>query len=162
MISTNGIVTLLALMLAAARPTRATGEPPVPAQASCPRDSVDTLHADGRTYRGITAQRYVEGFLSSSPQSGGRARTGTGNVSTASVRLLTDPSDSVACRSLTRFISNGARSDPPSPVWVYFTAGGFYFVSQWTPARSLANASTGYGTVMVFDSAFNFLGAYTA
>lgn len=122
----------------------------------CPVDRRDgPLYADGRSYYGIPAQRIVEGFLAS-PREGDAWR----NVSVSSVRVLTDDADYDACLRLTAIITGGIRNSPPPPTWVYFTAGGFYFVSQWKPAQALSSYTTSYGHVMVYDSAFNLLGAF--
>ncbi|HEV3049406.1 MAG TPA: hypothetical protein VGX50_03820 [Longimicrobium sp.] len=124
--------------------------------AVCPADRTDgPLYADGRSYYGIPAQRIVEGFLAS-PREGDAWR----NVSVSSVRVLTDDADYDACLRLTTIITGGVRNSPPPQSWVYFTAGGFYFVSQWKPAQALSNYTTSYGYVMVYDSTFNLLGAF--
>jgi hypothetical protein len=123
----------------------------------CPSDYTDgPLYADGTSYHGIPARQIVEGFLAPPHEADDPWRL----VSASAVRLLTDGTDYDACLRLTTFITGGARSAPAPRPWVYFTAGGFYFVSQWKPAQALSNYTTGYGHVMVFDSAFTLLGAY--
>lgn len=149
-----------------------SGTPPLPTNQGqvgaqdlppnvCPSDWTDgPLEAEGRTYYGIPARRIVEGFLAPPHDSFGRQQSGTQNVSGSSLRLLMDGTDYNACLRLTLAITNNEWSAPPPRSWVYFTAGGFYFVSQWKPAQALSDYTTGYGHVMVFDHAFNLLGAY--
>lgn len=127
----------------------------------CPVDHTDgPLHADGREYFGIPARRIVEGFLGPPHDGFDRVETGTQDVRVDSLRVLADATDRDVCLRLTSIFTGGSRSAPPPPTWVYFTAGGFYFVSQWKPAQALSNYTTSYGHVMVFDRAFNLLGAY--
>jgi hypothetical protein len=87
-------------------------------------------------------------------------QSGTQNISVSSLRILADGTDRDACLRLTTFLTSGARSAPAPSPYVYFTAGGFYFVSQWKPAQTLDNYTTGYAHVMVFDSAFTLRGVY--
>lgn len=127
----------------------------------CPADRIDgPLNADGTTYYGIPARSAAEAFLAPPHDSYERQRSGTQNVAASSLRILADSTDYDACLRLTTLISNGMRSAPPSREWVYFTAGGFYFVARWYPAMALSNWTTGYTQMMVFDAAFNFRGAY--
>lgn len=127
----------------------------------CPSDYTDgPLYADGRTYYGIPARRYVEGFLAPPTNTPERIKTGTQNVTPPSLRVLTDQADHDACLRLTTFLTNGTRSAPPSREWVYFTAGEFYFVASWRPAQALSNHTSRYAQVMVFNGTFAFLGAY--
>jgi hypothetical protein len=129
--------------------------------SACPSDRTDgPLYADGRAYYGIPARRIIEAWLGPPHDSFGRMNSGTQNVSVSSLRSLTDGMDYNACQRLTAIITGGERSAPPPDTWAYFTAGGFYFVSQWKPAQALSNYTTSYGHVMVFDSAFNLWGAY--
>jgi hypothetical protein len=169
---TRTIFLALLLVLSATPSAGQTNQPPVPAVSEdagiatlppkvCPSDFTDgPLYADGQTFYGIPARRYVEGFLAPPTSSHARVSTGTQNVSASSLRILKDGTDYDACLRLTAFISNGARSAPPSPGWVYFTAGGFYFVASWRPAQSLSDRTSRYAQVMVFDSTFKFLGAF--
>jgi hypothetical protein len=123
----------------------------------CPSDFRDgPLYADGRTCYGIPALGIVEGFLAP-PQDAGDPWK---DVGPASLRVLADSTDYDACLRLTTIITGGERSAPAPRTWVYFTAGGFYFVSQWKPAQALSNYTTSYGHVMVYDSAFTLLGAF--
>lgn len=123
----------------------------------CPADHTDgPLYGDGTSYYGIPARRIVEGFLAP-PQD---ATDPWKDVGVSSLRVLADGTDSSACLRLTSIITGGERSAPPPRTWVYFAAGGFYFVSQWKPAQTLSNYTTSYGHVMVYDSAFNLLGAF--
>ena len=129
--------------------------------AVCPVDRRDgPLHEGVGTYYGITARQIVDAFLAPPHDSFGRTQSGTQNVSVSSLRLLADSTDYDACLRLTSSLTGGERSAPPLRTWVYFTAGGFYFVSQWKPAQGLNNRSTFYVHVMVFDAAFNLLGTY--
>ena len=168
------LLLLLLLVLGAAYPLSAQTDPtppPPPEEDTqgtntlspkvCPSDYTDgPLYADGTTYYGIPARHIVEGFLAPPHDSFGRVESGTQNVSALSLRVLADGTDYNACQRLTTFLTNGTRSAPPSRGWVYFTAGGFYFVSQWKPAQALSNYTTGYAHVMVFNSDFAYLGAY--
>lgn len=123
----------------------------------CPSDFRDgPLYADGRTYYGIPALSIVEGFLAP-PQDAGDPWK---DVGPASLRVLADGTDYDACLRLTTIITGGERSAPAPRTWVYFTAGGFYFISQWKPAQALSNYTTSYGHVMVYDRTFNLLGAF--
>jgi hypothetical protein len=161
---------LLLTVLCAVPLAGQTNPPPAPENAEvlsdlppkvCPSDYVDgPLYADGRAYYGIPARRFVEGFLAPPTNSPERLKTGTQDVRSSSLRVLSDATDANACLRLTLFISNGTRSAPPSREWVYFTAGGFYFVASWRPAQALSNRTSAYAQVMVFDGAFSFLGAY--
>lgn len=127
----------------------------------CPADHRDgPLYADGTTYYGIAAQKIVEGFLALPHDHFDRVQTGTQNVAASSLRVLTDAMDYDTCLRLTTIITGGERSAPPPRTWVYFTAGGFYFVSRWKPAQPLSNYTTSDGHVMVYDGALNLLGAY--
>lgn len=126
----------------------------------CPADRRDgPLHADGTTYHGIPARTYVESFLAPPNDSHGRSDSGTQMVDAATLRILTNVTDAAACRRLSQYLSNGT-SHVPDGRSVYFTAGGFYFVSQWRPAMALSSYRTGYARVMVFDSAFTMRGVY--
>lgn len=123
----------------------------------CPSDFRDgPLYADGRSYYGIPALSIVEGFLAP-PQDAGDPWK---DVGPASLRVLADSTDYDACLRLTTIITGGERSAPAPRTWVYFTAGGFYFVSQWKPAQALSSYTTSYGHVMVYDRAFTLLGAF--
>jgi hypothetical protein len=124
--------------------------------SACPSDFRDgPYYENGHPYYGIPARRFVESFLAFPEDPDPWA-----NVNVSSLRVLADGTDYTACQRLTMFLTNGVRNGPPPEPWVYFTAGGFYFVSAWTYAQPLSNYTTGYGHVMVFDSAFNLLGAY--
>lgn len=137
-------------------PEETLGTQDLPAQV-CPSDRRDgPLYADGTSYYGIPAVEIVKGFLAPPHEADDPWRF----TSASAVRVLADGTDHDACLRLTTFITGGARSAPAPRPWVYFTAGGFYFVSQWKPAQALSNYTTGYGHVMVFDSAFSLLGAY--
>ncbi|HYW11130.1 MAG TPA: hypothetical protein VE871_04210 [Longimicrobium sp.] len=90
--------------------------------------------------------------------------TNTSALNASMITILTDAleRDRTACGALNSFISNG-ESAYPSPPWVYFRAGNFYFVTRWTaPPVSGGRFSTEYGTIMVFDLGFNLLGTWTA
>jgi hypothetical protein len=135
----------------------ATDLPP----AVCPPDHRDgPLQADGRSYYGITARRIVEGFLAPPNDLPDRIETGTQHLDSSSLRILADSTDYDACIGLTMAMTNGARSAPAPQPWVYFTAGGFYFVGEWKPAQALSNYSTSYGHVQVYDRTYELLGAY--
>jgi hypothetical protein len=147
---------------------RKDGPPPPPDEeqagtenlllSACPLDFRDgPYYENERPYYGIPARKIVEGFLAS-PQ----ATDSWANIDVASLRVLADGTDYPACQRLTTFLTNGARTGPPPEPWVYFTAGGFYFVSAWKNAQPLSNYATSYGQVMVFDGAFNLLGAYAS
>jgi hypothetical protein len=159
----NRILRVLALLVGLAS---AAG--PVDAQvvykAHCPGDSVDTVTEDGITFHGISAQRYVEGFLSGDPAAAARTSTGTSGLDASMVAPLYEAvdRDRYVCTQLNYLISNGT-SEYPSRPWVYFRAGNYYFVARWTMAiRPSAGLQTGYGTVMVFDSNLNLLGVWSA
>lgn len=169
----TAVLLLLALILADA-PASAQRKNPQPTQPAppaggevgthtlppkvCPLDHTDALQSGARTIYGIPALRIVHSWLSN--DSNGRVRSGAENVSVSSLRILADGTDRDACLSLTMFMTNRTRSAPPPPTYVYFTAGGFYFVSQWTRAQTLDNYSTGYVRIMVFDTAFKLRGVY--
>jgi hypothetical protein len=141
----------------AAAPLSAQISQPTPA---CPQDRTDgPLYADGTTYYGIPARRYVEAFLSPPNNTHGRVDSGTQAVDASTLRILTDITDVTACRRISHYLSNGTSyaNDGRS---VYFTAGGFYFVAQWRRAMALSNYTTGYARVMVFDSTFTMKGVY--
>jgi hypothetical protein len=136
-------------------PPPEVGTEDLPASA-CPSDFTDgPYYENGHPYTGIPARTIVESFLAV-PQDGDP----WGNVDATSLRVLTDWTDYTACQRLTTILTDGTRSMPPLRTWVYFTAGGFYFVSQYKPAQPLSNYTTSYGHVIVFDSAFNLLGAF--
>lgn len=127
----------------------------------CPSDHTDgPLHGGDRYYYGIPAREIIAAWLSPPHDSYGRVQSGTQSVSAATLRILADATDYDACLRLTTILTGGERSAPPAGTWVYFTAGGFYFVSQWKPAQTLSNYTTSYGHVMVFDGAFTLRGAY--
>jgi hypothetical protein len=129
--------------------------------AVCPPDHTDgPLYGDGIAYHGIPAFRIVEAWLSPPHDSFGRIQSGTQNVNAAMLRVLADATDRNACLRLTTILTGGRQSAPAPRTWVYFTAGGFYFVSQWKPAQTLDDYTTSYGHVMVFDASFNLRGAY--
>jgi hypothetical protein len=158
----KNIVPLLLLALLAAIPLRAQDAANLTiAPPACPVDRRDgPLYADGRAYYGIPALRIVQGFLAPPHDSFGRRQSGTQNVRSSALRLLTDDTDYEACMGLTRALTNGARSGPAPEPWVYFAADGFYFVSSWKPAQALSNYTTSYGHVMVYDGNYTLLGAY--
>jgi hypothetical protein len=155
------------LLLVAALLVLAGGVRPASAQVTlptnaCPSDRTDgPLYADGTAWYGIPARRIVENFLAPPHDSHGRLDSGTQNVDAATLRILTDRTDAEACRRLSYYLSNQT-SHAHDGRSIYFTAGGFYFVSQWHPAMALSNLTTGYAYVMVFDSSFNMLGVYTS
>jgi hypothetical protein len=137
--------------------TTSPGLPP----KDCPSDHRDgLLMEDGVERYGIPARRVVEAWLSPPHDSWGRVHSGTQNVDVSTLRVLSDETDSSICRRLTSILTGGERSAPPPVPWVFFTAGGFYFVSDWKPAQLLSNYTTSYGHVMVFDSAFTLRGTY--
>jgi hypothetical protein len=161
---------LLAMALAHPLSAQRNGNPPPPPPneeqagtqnmllSACASDFRDgPYYENGHPYYGITARSFVEGFLASPAEGDDWA-----NVDASSLRVLADGTDYTACQRLTTFLTNGARNGPPPEPWVYFTAGGFYFVSTWKYAQPLSNYTTGYGEVMVFDSGFNLLGVYAA
>jgi hypothetical protein len=169
------IVTLLLLAITAvAAPLNAqhTDPPPPPDEETqgtqdlppnvCPEDFTDgPLHGgNGRAYYGIPAQKIVQAWLAPPHDSFGRVQSGTQNVAVSGLRLLTDGSDYDACLRLTTILTGGTQSAPAPRTFVYFTAGGFYFVSQWKRAQTLDNYTTSYAHVIVFDSAFNLRGTY--
>lgn len=124
---------------------------------ACPSDFTDgPYYENGNPYYGIPARRIVESFLAPSQEDSDP----WANVDVTSLRVLTEWIDQTACKQLTTILTDRTRSMPPLRTWVYFTAGGFYFVSQYKPAQPLSNYTTGYGHVIVFDSAYNWLGAY--
>ena len=128
--------------------------------AACPKDRIDgPLYADGTTYYGVSARKNVEAFLAPPTNSHGRVDSGTQAVDASTLRILTDITDAAACRSISYYLSNGTSyaNDGHS---IYFTAGGFYFVSQWHPAMALSNWTHTYTRVMVFDSTFTMRGVY--
>lgn len=133
-------------------------------RARCPSDSVDAVTEDGITFHGISARKYVEGFLSGNPAAVARTTTGTSALNATMVAPLYEAveRDRYACIQLNYFITNGVSEYPARP-WVYFRAGDYYFVARWTQAQSpSAGLQTGYGTVMVFDANLNLLGVWTA
>lgn len=126
--------------------------------SACPSDFRDgPYYENGRPYYGIPAWKIVEGFVASPKNTDPWA-----NIDGSLLRVLADGTDYTACQRLTSILTNGARTAPPPEPWVYFTAGGFYFVASWKNAQPLSNYATSYGHVMVFDSAFNLLGAYAS
>lgn len=129
--------------------------------AVCPRDSIVTVTEGGMSRQGTSARRYVESFLGGDPAAISRTSTGTAGLTTAMIAILSDvvEADRTACARLNHFISNG-ESNRPSPPWVYFRAGNYYFVARWTPPLSLTSG-TRYEAVMIFDSSFNLLDAWT-
>ena len=167
-------ILLLLALTGAAGPLAGQRTPPVPPPTDqeqvgtqdlppkvCPPDHTEgPLYGGTRSYYGIPAMKIVQAWLAPPHDSFGRVQSGTQNVSPSSLRILTDASDYTACLRLTTFITGGTRSAPPPTPYVYFTADGFYFVSQWKPAQTLDNYTTSYAHVMVFDSAFNLRGAY--
>ena len=168
-------VLLLLLVLTAVTPLsgQRRNDPPPPASGGetigtqdlppnvCPSDYTDgPLYGGSTAYYGIPARKIVEAWLSPPHDSFGRVQSGTQNVTPATLRVLTDATDYNTCLRLTTILTGGAQSAPAPHTWVYFTAGGFYFVSQWKRAQTLDNYTTSYGHVMVFDSAFNLRGAY--
>lgn len=128
----------------------------------CPKDFTDgpLYGGDGRANYGIPARKIVEAWLSPPHDSFGRVQSGTQDVAVSGLRVLVDLTDSNACQRLTTILTGGAQSAPAPRTWVYFTSGGFYFVSQWKRAQTLDNYTTSYGHVMVFDTSFNLRGAY--
>jgi hypothetical protein len=159
----NRILRLLAL-LAGVASTAGALDAQVAYQSRCPIDSVDAVTEDGVTFHGISARRYVEGFLSGDPAALARTSTGTSALNASMLAPLyeTVESDRYACTQLNHFISNGTSGYPSRP-WVYFRAGSYYFVAQWTRARPPSGGiQTGYGTVMVFDANLTLLGVWTA
>lgn len=133
-------------------------------QARCPGDSVDAVTEDGITFHGISARRYVEGFLSGDPAALARTSTGTSGLNASMIAPLREAVevDRYACMQLNHFITNGTSGYPSRP-WVYFRAGNHYFAARWTTAiKPSAGLRTGYGTVMVFDANLNLLGVWTA
>lgn len=167
------ILLLLAITGAAAPLSGQRNDPPPPpadeetigtqdlAPTVCPKDFTDgPLYGGTQAYYGIPAQKIVQAWLSPPHDSFGRVQSGTQNVAVSGLRVLTDLTDYNTCLRLTTILTGGAQSAPAPRTWVYFTAGGFYFVSQWKRAQTLDNYTTSYGHVMVFDSAFNLRGAY--
>jgi hypothetical protein len=149
----------LILFAALSRPL-ASQTPGLPPKV-CPSDFTDGPLYDGGIARyGIPARKIVEGWLAPPHDSFGRTESGTQNVRVSTLRVLADQTDASACLRLTTILTHGQRSAPAFRTWVYFTAGGFYFVSQWKPAQLLSNYTTSYGHVIVFDSAFNLRGVY--
>ena len=127
----------------------------------CPADHTDgPLYGGDVVYYGVPARKVVEAWLSPPHDSYGRVQSGTQGVAVSSLRVLTDATDYNTCLRLTTILTGGQRSAPPPRTWVYFTAGGFYFVSQWKTAQTLDNYTTSYGHVMVFDSVLNLRGTY--
>ena len=102
----------------------------------------------------------METWLAGSGNSYARVQSGTQNVTASTLRVLTDATDYNTCLRLTTILTGGERSAPPFRSWVYFTAGGFYFVSQWKPAQTLDDYTTSYAHVIVFDSSFALRGTY--
>lgn len=130
----------------------------------CPSDNLPTRTDQGVTFQGTPARAYVEGFLAGDPDGDSRVSTGTTALNASMIAILSDviEADRTACSRLNHFMSNG-ESALPSPPWVYFRAGNFYFVTRWTePAVSGGRFQTGYGSIMVFDGSFNLLGVWTA
>jgi len=164
------LLLLLAVMVPTVVAGQATTPPPPPGDATeiqtlppkvCPSDRTDgPLYGGSTAYYGIPAREIVEGWLSPPHDSFGRVQSGTQNVNASSLRVLTDATDRNACLRLTTILTGGQQSAPAPQTWVYFTAGDFYFVSQWKPAQTLDNYTTGYGYVMVLDSNFNLRGTY--
>jgi hypothetical protein len=129
--------------------------------AVCPADHTDgPLYAGGEAYYGIPARTIVEAWLTAPGDSYARVQSGTQGVAASSLRVLTDATDYDTCLRLTTILTGGERSAPPFRTWVYFAAGGFYFVSQWKPAQTLENYTTSYAHVIVFDSSFALRGTY--
>lgn len=168
----TAVLTGLLVLTMGTRVLRAQGQagppPPVPDETVgtqdlpprvCPADRTDgPLYADGSSYYGIPALQIVEGFLAP-PQNATEAWK---NVSASQLRILADDTDYSTCLRLTTIITGGSRSAPAPDTWVYFTADGFYFIAQWKPAQALSSYTTSYGHVMVYDGAFNLLGAFAS
>jgi hypothetical protein len=126
--------------------------------SACPADFRDgPYYENGRPYYGLAARSIVEGFLASA-EPGDPWET----VNVSSLRVLDNGTDYTVCQRLTSILTSGARNAPPPEPWVYFTAGGFIFVSSWIHAQPLSNYTITYGRVIVFDSAFNLLGSFAA
>jgi hypothetical protein len=130
----------------------------------CPSDSTGgRVHDGSGVYRtGSTARQYVISFLSTEPTSIARTSTGTTGVDTAMIRQLTDRTDADACRRLNAFMNSGESQTRPSPPWVYFRAGSFYFIARWTPAQSRSNYTLRHEAIIVLDASFTLLGVWTA
>jgi hypothetical protein len=168
------ILLLLAITGAAAPLTGQRSDPPPPPPDEetqgtqdlpprvCPSDFTDgpLYGGNGLDYYGIPARKIVEGWLSPPHDSFGRIQSGTQNVEVSSLRVLVDGTDYDTCLRLTTILTGGAQSAPAPRTWVYLTAGGFYFVSQWKRAQTLDDYTTSYAHVMVFDNAFTLRGAY--
>jgi len=152
---------LLTLLGLVAGVTPLGGQVTIP-QNACPNDKVDgPLYENGIAFYGRPARRTVEAFLAPPNDSYGRVHSGTQNVDPGSLRILVDRTDAAACQQLSRFLSNGT-SDAHDGHWIYFTAGGFYFVAQWRPAMVLSNWSTRSTGIIVFDHSFTLLGYYSS
>jgi hypothetical protein len=154
-----GVALLGAALLA---PSGATAQFTYP-QRYCPPDRVPTKTDQGITFEGTSGRAYMEAFLSGDHYRDSRMDTGTTQLDASMLAILSDvvEADRSACSRLNSFMSNGETVHPSEP-WVYFRAGSFYFVTKWTePPVSGGRFTTGYGTILVFDSAFNLLGAWT-
>jgi hypothetical protein len=155
-------ITLASLLALSAGSHRLSAQ--ISTNVVCPRDSTGGVVDDGggvlRT--GTPARSYVVSFLSSDPGSLARTETGTSAVDTTTLQILNDRTDAFACRALNSAITGGVQTEKPPYPWVYFRAGGFYFVARWTPAQPLSNYTLRHEAVMVFDASFNLLGVWTA
>lgn len=129
----------------------------------CPADKVPAKTDQGITFQGTSGRAYMEAFLGGDRYRDSRVSTGTSQLDVSMLAILNDvvEADRTACSRLNSFISNGETVYPSEP-WVYFRAGSVYFVTRWTePPVSGGRFTTGYGTILVFDSEFNLLGAWT-
>jgi len=98
-------------------------------------------------------RRGVMKFLISSSFADDRAQLGIATADTASLRVLVDSVDAVTCRWFREQVT--IPTDRPRDA-AYYTAGGFYFVSN-TPRCTLCTA---WGGLAVFDSTLVLKGAF--
>jgi hypothetical protein len=71
-------------------------------------------------------------------------------VDTTHFRLLTDPGDTAVCQRFRSTVNYSPGWTTTDMAWSYYTADGFYFVAG-VPTK----VGSGYGLLLIFDSAFN-------
>jgi hypothetical protein len=124
------VLTFLFVVLAAtgAKAALAQSSPACPANDSWVRGSVIARISDDRI----------------------RRDDGLGAVDTLHLRTLTDPSDTTVCQRFRSTTNYSPTWTDSTMTWSYYTADGFYFVAG-RPTR----VGSGYGILLIFDSAFN-------
>ena len=105
-----------------------------------------------------STRRLVEIVIQDTDRAENYASGGTWGATPEDIRMLTDDTDADVCQ----FFNDGVPEERSTPPWLsaYYKAGNYYFIASRYQLSEDQMFRLGHGSVVVFDSELNVIGAF--